>query len=130
MKRSPGLRTLSSEHHTGLVLARRAATAATDHEVAMAWSEVEQRFKAELEPHFQQEETMLLPSLREAGEKALVERTLAEHARMRSLIYDEQKNAESLRLFAELLKAHIRFEERQLFETAQARLPEFELAVP
>lgn len=133
MKRSPGLRTLSSEHHTALVLARRAALAAagdSGREVAKVWSEVVQRFEAELEPHFHREETLLLPALMKVGEKGIVEQTLAEHAQLRSLVHERVRDAESLQLIADLLKAHIRFEERVLFEIAQLRLPEFDLAMP
>lgn len=130
MKRSPGLRVLSSEHHTALVLARRAARAASDDAVASAWREVMERFEAELEPHFLQEETLLLPALAHAGETALVERTLCEHARMRALVHDGPRDAGTLHVFAGLLQAHIRFEERELFVAAQARLPEFSVTAP
>lgn len=129
MKRSPGLRTLSSEHHTALVLARRAAMAATGDDWADVWNEVAQYFVAELEPHFCQEE-QLLPALVQTGETLLVERTLAEHVQLRSLVYDRPRDAATLRAFAELLLAHVRFEERELFVIAQARLPEFSLETP
>lgn len=124
MKRSPGLRALSSEHHTGLVLARRAALTVDEEAVATAWRELAHRFVTELEPHFRQEEDRLLPAMAQAGETALVQRTLDEHARMRALIYDLPHNAPNLHAFAEQLQAHIRFEERELFAVAQARLPE------
>jgi hypothetical protein len=64
--------------------------------------------------------------LRAAGEEDLVERTLAEHEAMRRLIAGDQ--AQGLAEFAELLRAHIRFEEQVLFECAQERLPPTELA--
>lgn len=129
MKRSSGLRALSSEHHTGLVLARRAARAATVEEVADAWREVVERFELEMEPHFRQEETQLLPALMQVGETAIVERTLAEHTQLRSLIHACARDAETLRTFGALLQAHIRFEEREVFAIAQARLPEFSLTM-
>lgn len=128
MKRSPGLRDLSSEHHTGLVLARRVVQAATDDEVAHAWGELVERFETELEPHFRLEETQLLPALAQAGDMAIVQRTLDEHAQLRALIYDLPHDAASLRAFAKLLQAHIRFEERELFATAQLRVPEFSIS--
>lgn len=125
MKRSPGLRTLSSEHHTALVLARRAARAATGGDWTTTWNEVAHYFVAELEPHFRLEEELLLPALVQTGETLLVERTLAEHVQLRSLVYDRPRDAATLLAFAELLQAHVRFEERELFVIAQARLPEF-----
>jgi hypothetical protein len=61
-----------------------------------------------------------LPALRAAGETGLVERTLREHRRLRALIADD--GPEGLAPFADLLAAHIRFEEQELFERAQGVL--------
>jgi len=130
MKRSSGLRSLSSEHHTALALARRAALAIDTDNVANAWSDVVSYFETELETHFRQEETLLLPALAQAGETDLVQRTLAEHAQLRALVNGQTRDAETLRLFTGLLQAHVRFEERELFAIAQARLPEFSIPMP
>ena len=119
MQRDPSLRNLSSDHHAGLVIARRARKAA-DQDVqaqTVAWESIQEIFRNELEPHFQREEQGLLPALRAAGEVVLVERTLQEHHSMRSLIAQNRPN--NLAPFAEALKSHIRFEEKELFETAQ-----------
>lgn len=124
MQRHPALRKLSSDHHQGLVIARRASKAATqrgeDQARDEAWSEIGRRFAQELEPHFREEEAGLLPALAKVGEAALVARTLREHREMRRMI--GEADASQLTAFAELLRAHIRFEERELFETAQRRL--------
>jgi len=119
MQRHPALRSLSSEHHTGLVLARRARKAAGQGAPAQAaaWQAIRKIFDSELEPHFQREEHGLLPVLRAAGEVDLVDRTLREHRSMRSLIAENRPG--NLAPFAESLRAHIRFEENALFETAQ-----------
>ena len=119
MKRHPSLRSLSSEHHTGLVLARRARKAAGQDSSTQnaTWKAIQHTFRSELEPHFQREEQSLLPLLRSAGEVELVDRTLHEHQSMRSLI--QENNQGNLASFAESLAAHIRFEEKELFETAQ-----------
>lgn len=115
MKRVEALRRLSSEHHIGLVIARRAREELDAPQVA--WAEIRQRFADELEPHFQLEERGLLPAIQEAGEAMLVERTLAEHRAMRALV--EKGGPEDLVAFAQLLADHIRFEESELFEMAQ-----------
>ena len=119
MKRHPSLRSLSSEHHSGLVLARRARKAADQDTSIQAatWKAIQLAFQSELEPHFQREEQGLLPVLRTAGEVELVNRTLHEHRSMRLLVLED--NPDKLASFAELLRAHIRFEEKELFETAQ-----------
>ncbi|MBV5273117.1 MAG: hemerythrin domain-containing protein [Lamprocystis purpurea] len=115
MQRSAALKRLSSEHHLGLVIARRAREARDNPEAA--WGELRRRFADELEPHFQLEERGLLPAMQAAGEQTLVERTLADHQAMRALI--DAGGPETLAAFAQLLADHIRFEETELFETAQ-----------
>ncbi len=128
MKRHPALRDLSSDHHIGLVLARKARQAADGNprDRLHAWTTLVARFRAELEPHFQLEEEGLLPAMRRAGETLLVERTLTEHAALRDLVADAR--SENLAGFAELLVAHIRFEEKALFERAQQLLDLGQLA--
>lgn len=119
MRRDPNLIRLSRDHHTGLVLAKRARELPTDDPPRResGWTEIQTRFAEELEPHFQLEEEGLLPALRQAGEDGLVERTLAEHAELRSLIGEDATAAPQR--FGDALAAHIRFEEAELFETAQ-----------
>ncbi|TVQ85187.1 MAG: hemerythrin domain-containing protein [Chromatiaceae bacterium] len=138
MRRIPPLRRLSREHHTGLVLAKRARAAAAGPAPvqAAAWAELRARFDAELAPHFALEEQGLLAAMAAAGETALVARTLAEHAALRELIAAEQPA--HLATFSDLLTAHIRFEEAELFAAAQrvldaptlARLAELHAAAP
>lgn len=123
MKRLDCLSDLSREHHTALSLALRARRAAggDQSEVDRMAAQVRERFRAELEPHFREEERWLLPALAEAGESELVERTLAEHVELTRLA--EQlgiPRAETLLVFADGLTAHVRFEERELFPAAEA----------
>lgn len=122
MQRHPALRDLSSDHHLGLVLARKARQAASEsiQDQRYAWETLKNRFQAELEPHFRLEEEVLLPAMRQAGESVLVERTLTEHKGLRKLVAEDR--IENLARFAELLTAHIRFEEKELFERAQQLL--------
>ena len=91
-------------------------------------SQVARGFVAELEPHFLDEERWLLPALENAGEHALVARTLDEHRRLRSLAAAlAAGDLEPLAEFAGMLSAHVRFEERELFERAQQVIPADEL---
>jgi len=123
MRRDPNLMRLSREHHTGLVLAKRARELPANDESQrrVAWAEIRAGFAEQLEPHFALEEQGLLPALRAVGEDALVERTLAEHAALRALVASDAPEAPSR--FGDTLSAHIRFEESALFETAQQVLP-------
>lgn len=121
MQRHPALRKLSSEHHTGLVLARRARQAVREGAAqSAAWEAVKERFRAELDGHFRREELGLLPALLAVGEVGLVERTLREHQALRALV--DEDRVENLIRFADLLTAHIRFEEGPLFDAAQRQL--------
>ena len=125
MKRHPHLHPLSDDHHGALVLARRIGSAAKrDAEgeaLKQAWNDLRHRFAGELEPHFRVEEAQLFPQLESAGERALVERARADHARLRELVRTEPARAVAAE-FAELLRRHVRFEERELFPRAEAVL--------
>lgn len=130
MKRHPDLRSLSDDHHTALVLARRTRRAAErggdDAGVLEAqWRDVVRAFADELEPHFAIEERWLLPRLEAAGETRLVERNCADHARLRELVR-ESSSAPVLAEFAALLERHVRFEEREVFVRFEALLAEYE----
>lgn len=124
MKRFPELRRLSDDHHQGLVLARRARQTAAGtggHSVEGVWAEVARRFRAEFEPHFRVEETTLAPALSAAGEAELVAKLHADHAALRALVA-AQAGRDGLKEFGDRMEQHIRFEERELFEAAQAKL--------
>ncbi len=124
MKRSPALLKLSREHHTALVLALRIARAADPDDLAELAGSVPVIFLEELEVHFQEEENGLLPKLAAAGASALVARTLAEHSEMRHLVARiSTGDLLALKPFGDLLKAHVQFEERELFVTAETILP-------
>jgi uncharacterized protein YeaO (DUF488 family) len=106
MKRDLRLQGLSSDHHRALALARalRAGGVTLDGIVA------------ELEPHFQVEEDVLLPALVAAGEQALADRVREDHAFLRT--------CPAPAAFAATLADHVRFEERELFPRCEAVLDE------
>lgn len=117
MKRSPILQPLSREHHSALTLAKaceRAARSGDVSEVESACQRAIRAYSDELEPHFQIEEQSLLPLLQ--SQDTLVQRTLAEHQQLRSLLNDLRRNeAAALASFGRCLAGHVRFEERILF---------------
>ncbi len=127
MKRIPELHKLSADHHLGLVLARRARLAAEGkscHSPSEVWEEIDRKFRSELEPHFRIEEEYLVPPMKAIGELGLIERLNEEHKALREIVLDRSARTLSLlRDFGEILERHIRFEERELFETAQQLLP-------
>lgn len=123
MKRIPELHKLSMDHHLALVLARRAKLASQGKEGYVAdklWEDIDEKFAAELEPHFKVEEEYLSPAMREAGESELIDRLDEEHKVLRAIISNHSGRSDDLlREFSELLEKHVRFEERVLFERAQ-----------
>lgn len=127
MKRHTALTQLSREHHTALVLAKRALRASAGGFDTMKHfaAEVESVFARDLEPHFQLEERLILPALVSVGQSKVVERTLAEHAELRSLASQPDINQpEILRRFGNALAEHVRFEECELFPLAESTLDE------
>jgi len=126
VKRIPALRDLSDDHHTGLVLARRcrqAGPSGRERGADEIWARVIEAFEAHLEPHFRIEEEHLLPGLEAIGEAGLATRIRDDHRALRALRGAKAVDVRAIERFGELLEAHIRFEEREVFETTQDRLP-------
>ena len=125
MKRIAELRDLSDDHHGALVLARRCAQAASGDaaRAETVWREVRAAFASQLEPHFEIEERLLLPALEAIGEPGRADRIREDHASLRALAGLAAPSPAQLERFGRALEAHVRFEERDVFEVAQARLP-------
>ncbi|MBX3641343.1 MAG: hemerythrin domain-containing protein [Nitrosomonas sp.] len=130
MKRIAALKSLSMDHHHGLVLAREAKAAAkTESDVLeqqRIWSKLEAHAVTVLESHFKIEETLLasaLSALKDPHIITILERMYKEHAALRTLLsFGSPRTTAQLIQVSELLALHIRFEERELFELAQTRL--------
>jgi len=126
VNRVPELRGLSDDHHTGLVLARRCRQAArpgSDPSPEVMWEQVLEAFSSHLEPHFQIEERYLLPALEAIGEASLARRIREDHGALRALRDAGAASRAAIDHFGALLESHIRYEERQVFEPTQDRLP-------
>ncbi|SDH96168.1 hemerythrin domain-containing protein [Propionivibrio dicarboxylicus] len=122
MKRSAFLITLSREHHTALVWAKRAQRGSGEEATALMPSLVG-LFERELAPHFAAEEADLLPLLHAHGQAALAARTLAEHATLRAEAARLRDGcAAALAPFGRALADHVRFEERELFPVIESIL--------
>lgn len=128
MRRDKRLYALSWGHHHGLVFASRlsAAIGKVANERLVAY--VREFWETELTRHFTVEETTLLPACHGLNNTSLpaFQRMQDEHVLLRSLaarIFAE-KDAPPLAEFVDRLRAHIRFEERELFPQIEAALPE------
>lgn len=129
MRRHKSLHPLSHQHHNGLALCvlierglARDSSAAAVQRLAAKCAD---RFDLELVNHFELEEQELFPAiLTELGPNPQVEALIAEHRAMEQQIAElrAEPTIERLHAFGALLRAHIRREENELFESVQDRL--------
>ena len=78
-------------------------------------------FEIEIKNHFDVEERILFPAIRKhLGAVPLVDELVGEHRHLEALV---ARLPETLAEFGSTLSAHIRKEERDLFEDIQKRLP-------
>ena len=134
MLRDKSLVPLSRQHQHALALCVRLDRARPIADVDLdAWqAEMQQSFEQEISFHFAAEEKELFPvAARFAELRLLVEELLAEHAMLREYFGNaatRKLGADDLLAFADALSAHIRKEERQLFEGMQRLMGAQELA--
>ena len=120
MKRHATLIPLSHDHHHALVEARRLRRAADRDDdpgpVAAAFADF---FAAVSVPHFRDEEERLFPLVSSVDEaRPLVVEALLDHQRLHALVAELRRSADvrpAMRELGELLEAHVRREERELF---------------
>jgi hemerythrin-like domain-containing protein len=124
---------LSRQHQHALALCVRIDRAQPIRTADLeAWQvEIEQLFEQEIKIHFFAEEYVLFPAGRQFPELIpLVEELIADHARLRKSFRQTEErrmSPEGLPAFAQHLSAHIRKEERQLFERMQELMTQEEL---
>ena len=133
MKRDENLKTLSWEHHFGLVVAFRlqqglkngAATTVMKKYILHIWEHA-------LRHHFRQEEDVINPALKKSHEgKKVIQQMMDEHQTFRDLIMQIKTGkvkTDQIKIFADILNRHIRFEERQLFPFLETHTSREELA--
>jgi hemerythrin-like domain-containing protein len=131
MRRDPSLIPLSRQHHNALamcVLTRRSLREdSTPANVARLARRAVDRYEVELANHFEIEESILFPAIESAlGSREPSAGLIAQHRQVEDLIAQLRGAPSALLLerLCSLLEEHIRREERELFQMAQARLPE------
>lgn len=128
IKRNPNLVPLSKEHHLTLLFSWKLKTGLSKNIEPkrivhyISWFE-----KEHLLPHFKSEELLLFKDPNDS----MVERALKEHQEISALIGKIKKEGEDLEeeilQLAELVKAHTRYEERELFPYLEMTLSDKEL---
>jgi hemerythrin-like domain-containing protein len=134
MLRDKNLIPLSHQHQRALALCVRIdrARPIPDSDLKPWQVEIEQHFEQEIKIHFSAEEQVLFPAARQFPELApLVEELIADHTALRESFLQAEAgrmSTKSLPAFAQQLSAHIRKEERQLFEQLQLKMTPEELS--
>lgn len=136
MLRDPALVPLSHQHQHALALCvfiqRALVGDRTPPEVVAHWEEeIARMFHDEIRYHFEAEERHLFPA---AGERRELAQLVSELRRQHDVLRTQAAAAATHRLgnaglsaFVTLLNAHVRLEERDLFEQMQTLLPHSEI---
>lgn len=118
IKRNEFLKSLSREHHHGLLLCWKIRTGLKKKIQPERIKEYTDWFlETHLKPHFEIEEKYIFSIL--GNEHELIKKALAEHRRLIRLFEATLELSKNLSLIEEELESHIRFEERILFNEVQ-----------
>lgn len=118
IKRHESLQPLSRDHHHALLLSWKIRQGLKKDVPAKRISAYCSWFyTTHLLPHFELEEQYAFPVLGDAH--PLIQQALSEHARLRTMFGNPLTNTAALEAAGDLLEAHIRFEERTLFNAIQ-----------
>jgi iron-sulfur cluster repair protein YtfE (RIC family) len=126
LKRVKALKELSRDHHYGLLLSWKISK-------GLRLNIAPERIKRytnwfwenHLQAHFEFEEKFIFPIMEK--ENKLIKRALKEHRRLKRLFTVTDKLEHNLSFIEEELVAHIRFEERILFQEIQTLASEEQL---
>jgi hemerythrin-like domain-containing protein len=135
MLRDPSLIPLSRQHQHALALCVRIdrASPISDADLEAWQAEIAQQFQTEIRIHFATEEFVLFPAARKFEELIpMVEELLLDHFMLRESFANAEvrkMSATDLPAFAQRMSAHIRKEERRLFERLQELMKREELAL-
>jgi hemerythrin-like domain-containing protein len=135
MLRDKNLIPLSRQHQHALALCVRIdrASPVGDADLAAWQAEIAQHFQSEIRVHFTAEEQVLFPAARRLPELvALLNELLTDHAALRGSFAKAESatmSAAELSAFGQRMSAHIRKEERQLFERMQELMSPEELTL-
>ena len=128
MKRHEALVQLSRDHHYGLLANWKIKKGLSKNiETDRIARYVSKFYEEHLKEHFQEEEELVFPLL--GNENPLIQKALKEHQEIHQLAAKGFQDAEALQKFGELLEQHTRFEERQIFQEVQDKVPEEKLQV-
>ncbi len=126
LKRAEALHPLSHDHHHGLMFCWKLKQGLKrEVEASRIMHYARYFFAQQLEVHFREEETLLFPLL--GMDHPDIKRAINEHRTLKHLFFEEENlTAACMKIVVEL-QAHIRFEERMLFNEIQEKASPHEL---
>ena len=130
MKRSPALRSLSRDHHQALAMSQRLRRAGETSEPEDVAAEFLGFWREHGGAHFVIEEQVLLPRWAQltGADPGHVGRVANEHLEIRAAALEVEEGGPGLRKhllrLGHLLRAHVRYEERELFPLIERQLGE------
>lgn len=133
VKRHPAFQDLSRDHYIALNRSLQVVRAVEGHPAARPFEHAKAQFidlweHDGLQAHFAEEETDLVPVLRDRNAAALAQRMLDEHTSLRQRFAQlREATPEEAAVTARLLTAHARWEEDTVFEWLQDNLTAAEL---
>src|SRR5690554_1328945 len=126
IKRHEALQPLSREHHQGLLLAFKIGKGLSKNiEGERITKYLQWFFEYYLNSHFEAEEKYAFPIL--GKEHEMVKEAITQHREIKTLIFSENTSVAHLKEIQNLMKKHIRLEERQLFNIIQETASEAQL---
>ena len=119
IKRFQELQGVSRDHHQALILARKIRQG-LDKQVdpQRIHNYLKWFWHAHFAPHFALEEAYIFPIL--GKDHGLVQTAVQQHRRMQNLCLDPQISIHDLDQLQQIIVAHVRLEERQIFQEIQA----------
>lgn len=117
---------MSRDHHHGLLVGWKIRTGIRkDISPDRIYKYLTWFYQNHLISHFQEEETLLFPIV--GAEHDQVKKAMEEHAEIHEFFKQVSVSISDLVAFEKVLTAHIRFEERELFNTIQEQASEDDL---
>lgn len=122
IKRHEALQDLSRDHHQGLLLCFKIRQGlAKEVEPERIMNYCRHFYHTHLVEHFEEEERLVFPVL--GNDHPMVQKAFEQHRQLNQLFAADAASIEKLQEIEKELKAHIRFEERELFNKIQQQLP-------
>ena len=127
IKRHSSLKNLSREHHDGLIFSLRLGKGIKNNVARERLEDYAKWFwKNHLTDHFKMEEQHLFPMI--ASRHPLIKKAIAQHRQLEGYFDQDSLSTTDLQIVADLVKRHIRLEERELFQYIQENVDESALA--